>query len=112
MPITLPKAPTPKKNDLRDLTVLLHGQKKIGESSICASIPDAVFAATEPGLGHLEVHQVPITSWQDFIDFCNLLVKEQHGFKTVVIDTVPCGRVEASGNRDRATDLGLNTIRT
>ncbi len=88
MSITLPKAPTPKKNDLRNLTVLLHGGKKIGKSSLCAAIPDAVFAATEPGLGHLEVHQVPIQSWQDFIDFCNALVTEKHPFQAVVIDTI------------------------
>ncbi len=88
MPITLPKTPTPKKNDLRNLTVLLHGGKKIGKSSLCAGISDAVFAATEPGLGHLEVHQVPIQSWQDFIDFCNALVTDKHPFQTVVIDTV------------------------
>jgi len=88
MAITLPKAPTPKKSDLQNLTVLLHGGKKIGKSSLCAGIPNAVFAATEPGLGHLEVHQVSIQSWQDFLDFCNALVTEKHGFKTVVIDTV------------------------
>lgn len=88
MAITLPKAPTPKKTELQSLTVLAHGGKKIGKSTLCSEIPDVVFAATEPGLGQLEVHQVPIQSWQDFIDFCNALVTEQHGFKTVVIDTV------------------------
>ncbi|HOY62652.1 MAG TPA: ATP-binding protein [bacterium] len=88
MPLTLPKAPTPKKNDLRSLTVLLHGGKKIGKSSFCAGMPNVVFAATEPGLGQLEVHQAPIQSWQDFIDFCNALVEEKHGFQTVVIDTI------------------------
>lgn len=88
MPLTLPKAPTPKKNDLRSLTVLLHGGKKIGKSSFCAGMPNVVFAATEPGLGQLEVHQVPIQSWQEFIDFCNALVNEEHGFQTVVIDTI------------------------
>ena len=88
MPITLPKAPTPKKNDLRNLTVLLHGGKKLGKSTFCSHLPGAIFAATEPGLGHLEVHQVPITSWQDFLDFCNALVTEKHEFKTIVIDTL------------------------
>jgi len=88
MPVTLPKAPTPKKDDLRSLTVLLHGGKKIGKSSFCAGMPNVVFAATEPGLGQLEVHQVPIQSWQDFIDFCNALVEEEHSFQTVVIDTI------------------------
>ena len=88
MAITLPKAPTPRKNDLQNLTVLVHGGKKIGKSTLCSQLPNAVFAATEPGLGHLEVHQVPIQSWQDFLDFCNALVTEKHGFQTVVIDTI------------------------
>lgn len=88
MAITLPTAPTPKKNDPRDLTVLIHGQKKLGKSSFCSHLPNAVYAATEPGLGHLEVHQVPIQNWKDFIDFCNALVEEKHNFQTVVIDTL------------------------
>jgi len=88
MGITLPKSATPKKNNLNDLTVLLHGQKKIGKSSFCANIPNALFAATEPGLGHLEVHQVPIQSWRDFIDLCNALVDEKHDYQSLVIDTL------------------------
>jgi len=88
MAVSLPKAPTPKKNDLRNLTVLLHGGKKIGKSTFCSQLPNAVFAATEPGLGQLEVHQAPITCWQDFIDFCNALASEKHGFQSIVIDTI------------------------
>lgn len=88
MAIVLPMSPTPRKSDLRDLTVLLHGGKKLGKSSLCSNIPNAIFVATEPGLGQLEVHQVQVQSWQDFIDFCNLLVTEKHGFQTVVIDTI------------------------
>ncbi len=88
MAITLPKTPTPMKNDLSDLTVLTYGGKKLGKSTFCSQLPGAIFAATEPGLGHLEVHQVPIQNWQDFLDFCNALVNEKHNFKTVVIDTI------------------------
>jgi len=88
MGITLPKSATPKKNNLNDLTVLLHGGMKIGKSTFCSQLPNAVFAATEPGLGHLEVCQVPIQSWQDFIDFCNALVKEKHDFSTIIVDTI------------------------
>jgi len=60
----------------------------VHNSSFCAGMPNVVYAATEPGLGQLEVHQVPIQSWQDFIDFCNALVEEKHDFQTVVIDTI------------------------
>ncbi len=88
MAITLPKKPTPRKTDLQDLTVLIHGKKKIGKSTICSQLPNVIFAATEPGLGQLEVHQVQIHCWQDFIDFCNAVASEDHDFKTVVIDTV------------------------
>lgn len=88
MTIQLPTEPTPPKNDLQNLTVLLHGGKKIGKSTFCSHLPGAIFAATEPGLGQLTVHQVEITSWQDFIEFCNAMKNGNHKFKTIVIDTI------------------------
>ncbi len=84
----LPTAKTPPRSSLSDYTILLYGAPKVGKSTLAAQFDDAVFLATEPGLNALEVYQVPVSSWQTFIDACKELSEGQHPFKTVVVDTV------------------------
>lgn len=84
----LPTQKTPKKTDLSDLTVLLYGKSKIGKSQLCSQAEDALFIATEPGLNHLDVYQVPITKWDDFLAVCKEIASGNHSFKTIVIDTI------------------------
>jgi hypothetical protein len=83
----LPTKKTPIKADLADQTVLLYGAPKVGKSSTCAQAPGALFLATEPGLNHLEVFQVPITNWEEFLDAAAEVAKGGHSFKTIIIDT-------------------------
>lgn len=85
------KIPTEKTNpvfDPRLLTMLVYGQAKIGKSTFCAKFPDAVFAATEKGLDNLSTYQVPINSWEDFLDFMGQIAKGGHPFRTIIVDTV------------------------
>ncbi|GEM_PF-276371 len=60
----------------------------VHNSTFCAQIPDALFLATEPGLNHLEVYQVPISNWEQMLDVLNEVAKGKHGFKCLVVDTV------------------------
>ena len=76
-----------------DLTVpdthnFLANDFVVHNSTWASHAPDAVFLATEPGLNALEVYQVPITSWPEFLEACAELAKGEHPFKTVVIDTL------------------------
>ncbi len=84
----LPKEKTPPKESLSDLSILLYSRAKQGKSSFCSHAPDAVFLATEPGLNHLDVYQVPINSWEDLLAACNEIADGNHPFKTVIIDTI------------------------
>jgi hypothetical protein len=86
--IQLPTEKTKPTRDLRDKVILLYGQPKIGKSTFCAQADGALFLATEPGLSHLEVFQIPITSWSDFLEACQLIHKGEHEFRTVVVDTI------------------------
>jgi len=47
-----------------------------------------VFLATEPGLNHLEVFKINITTWQEFLQACGELAQGDHAFKTIVVDTI------------------------
>ena len=84
----LPTSRTPPKNDIAAQTILLYGAPKTGKSTLCAGIPDALFLATEPGLNHLDVYQVPVNSWEEIIDAVNELAAGKHPFRAVVVDTV------------------------
>ena len=84
----LPTEKTEPVMDYRRLRLLIYGPPKIGKSTFCSGMPDAVFAATEPGLDNLSVYQVPISTWDEFLDFAKLIAGGKHTFKTIIIDTI------------------------
>ncbi len=85
---TLPTEKSKKNNNLSDQIILVYGRAKIGKSTLCSYFPDAVFLATEPGLNHLEVFKINITSWEGFLQACGELASGGHPYKTIIIDTV------------------------
>jgi hypothetical protein len=84
----LPSSKTPPKSNLSDLTVLVYGNTKIGKSTLGSQAENALFLATEAGLNHLEVFQVPITSWADFLTASAEVAEGKHPFKQIIVDTV------------------------
>ena len=86
--MNLPTQKTPPQVDLANQTILVYGPVKIGKSSFCALSDSALFLATEAGLNHLNVYQIPIKTWEDLLAACAELVVGKHNFKTVVVDTL------------------------
>ena len=84
----LPTIKTPPKSRMEDLSALIYGPSKFGKSTFCANIDQALFLATEPGLNHLEVFQMPIQTWQDLLNACGEIAKGDHPFTCIVLDTV------------------------
>lgn len=84
----LPKQKTPPVLSMEKQTILLYAHAKFGKSTIAAGSPDAIFLATEAGLNHLNVFQIPIKSWEDLLTAAREISTGNHDFKTVVIDTV------------------------
>ena len=84
----LPKTKTKRRIMLSEQTVLLYGMPKAGKSSFCAEIDDVVFLATEPGLNHLDVYQLPVNDWPTFLSAAAELEKGDHPFKAIAVDTV------------------------
>ena len=84
----LPTTKTPPKSELSDLTLLLYGKSKYGKTGWASEADNALFLATEPGLNHLEVFQVPISSWEDLLAACKEIAEGNHSFRTIVIDTI------------------------
>lgn len=88
MALTLPTKKRKPIAEINRSSFLLHGAPKIGKSTFCSQIDGAVFLATEAGLNFLEVAEVSITSWEELLEAYLLLKKGNHGFTTVVIDTL------------------------
>lgn len=69
--------------------VLLVGTEGVGKSSWAADAPDPVFIAAEDGLHHLNVASFPEPrSFADVLAACDTLTAEEHGYQTVVLDTL------------------------
>ena len=86
--MNLPTQKTPPQCSLNTLTALVYGPPKIGKSTFASKAPNALFLATEPGLNALEVYQLQIATWKDFLAAIDEIAKGNHGYRTIVIDTL------------------------
>ena len=83
----LPQAKTPIKTKLEDQVILIYGTPKIGKSTLASQFDNPLFLATEAGLNNVEVFQLPVPTWEVFLEACKDIAAGKHGFKTIVVDT-------------------------
>ena len=88
MTALLPTEKTRPATNLGNQIILLYGKPKVGKSTLASKFPGAIFAATEPGLKYLNVHQVQVGDWRDFKTLCVELLQSDHEFRTLIVDTV------------------------
>ena len=84
----LPTAPHKPKSRMSDYVWLVYGPPGIGKTYFAHGWPKPLFLATEPGTAALEAADVAVNSWSDFTNVLDALVKEKHGYMTLVVDTV------------------------
>lgn len=73
----------------RPMRVALYGTPGIGKSTFASQAPNPVFLCAEDGAGFLDAQAFERpTSWQDVIDAVESLLRDEHPFKTLVIDTL------------------------
>lgn len=84
----LPTTKTPPKEGLKAQKILAHGPPKIGKTSLVAENDKTLFFASEPGLGSQSAYQVPITSWEEFLEACKDFSTTEHDFDILCIDTI------------------------
>ena len=84
----LPTEKTPPDIKLNRQTILIYGPSKIGKSTFCSQIDNALFLATEPGLNGLETYNMPIKTWRELLDASSEISKMDHKFEFIVIDTI------------------------
>ena len=69
--------------------ICIYGGHGIGKSTLASQFPKPIFISTEDGLDSLDVVSFPRAGHiNDVVDSVKTLIKEEHDFKTVVIDSV------------------------
>jgi hypothetical protein len=69
--------------------ICLYGTHGIGKSTIASQFPNPIFISTEDGIDGLDVTSFPkATHINDVVESIKTLIKEEHDFRTVVVDTV------------------------
>jgi hypothetical protein len=69
--------------------ICIYGGHGIGKSTLASKFPAPIFISTEDGLDSLDVTSFPrATKVEDVVENIKTLIKEDHEFKTVVIDSV------------------------
>ena len=65
-----------------------YGCEGVGKSSFASKFPKPIFADLEGGTSHLDVVRIEdISRWDNLISAIEELTKDNHGFKTFVLDT-------------------------
>jgi len=69
--------------------ICIYGGHGIGKSTLASKFPNPIFISTEDGLDSLDVVSFPrANTIEDVVESIKTLIKEDHDFKTVVIDSV------------------------
>ena len=83
-----------RQGEIPPLRMNIQGTDGIGKSTFGTGAPDPIFIQAEDGLSYLEVERFPLCdTWSDLMDQVETLYKDDHQWKTVVLDTT-----DAAGN--------------
>src|SRR5262249_61771365 len=74
--------------DAQDVTIVRYGKRQGGQSEFSSHDDGALFLTTEAGLNSLEVHQIPITTWDELTEAMKEILEGKHPFKMIIIDPV------------------------
>ena len=77
------------KNTIMPQRIVLYGLAGIGKTTFAAGAKNPIFICTEDGLGDLDVKKFPLaTTFEEVLEALGTLGREEHDFKTVVIDSL------------------------
>lgn len=90
--------------------ICIFGSPGAGKSRFAASFPSPFFIRTEDRHDHLSVqtHENVIATYAELIEVLDFILKEKHGFKTVVLDTADSA--EKIVHQEVCKNAGTNNI--
>lgn len=67
---------------------VIYGSEGVGKTTLASQLPAPIFLDTEGGTHHLDVDRIDAsTSWEEIVSCVTSLATENHGYRTIVIDT-------------------------
>jgi hypothetical protein len=71
------------------IRAMVTGLEGVGKSTFAAGAPSPIFLGVDGGTEHLNIDRLPEPkTWQEVLDGVDLLEKEKHDYKTLVVDTL------------------------
>lgn len=69
--------------------IVVHGMPGVGKTTLAAAAPAPIFLRTEDGQEGMGVQAFDLlTSWPQMVEQLSALIKEEHNFRTVVVDAL------------------------
>lgn len=86
--MALPTEKTKPKTNFWEYPIFLYGAPKIGKSTLLAELPNALFLNAGGGLDAIECFQVPLGTWEDYLEAGKEVLTTQNNYGPIVIDTI------------------------
>lgn len=67
---------------------IVYGDNGIGKTTLLASARNPIIMDMEGNCSHIEAHKFPITSFEEFDSFLDGLIRSDHEYKSLVIDSL------------------------
>lgn len=84
--VSIPKRPTKICTDFRRYSFMLHGEKKIGKTTLFANEKGAFFLEFDPLQLSLAIKQKHVPDWPHFLAYIDLLETNPDDVQTVIVD--------------------------
>jgi len=84
--VSIPTKVSRISQSLRDYSILLHGEKKIGKTTLWAQEKKAFFLMFDPLQKAMAIRQRHVKSWPHFLAYIDLLETGKEDVETVIVD--------------------------
>lgn len=87
---------------------LIYGPNGVGKSHMATKFPNPIFLDLEGNINHFDVPKQRLKNWKEATIFLELLIGQEHSFKTLVVDSLD--QLEIFGKETACKTAGINNI--